>query len=42
MSLLVVGVSHQSAPISVLESVALDADRRRALSTALHGADHID
>lgn len=42
MSLLVVGVSHQSAPLSVLESVALDPDRRRALSTALHGADHID
>ena len=42
MSLLVVGVSHQSAPVSVLESVSLDADRRRALSTALHGSDHID
>lgn len=42
MSLLVVGVSHQSAPLSVLESVAIDADRRRALSTALYGADHID
>lgn len=42
MSLLVVGVSHQSAPVSVLESVALDAERRRAMATALHGADHID
>lgn len=42
MSLLVLGVSHQSAPVSVLESVVLDAERRRALSTALHGADHID
>lgn len=42
MSLLVVGVSHQSAPLSVLESVAIDADRRRALSTVLCGADHID
>lgn len=42
MSLLVVGVSHQSAPFAVLESVALDQDRQRALQTALHGADNID
>lgn len=42
MSLLVVGVSHLSAPLPVLESVALDDRRRLALETVLHGADHID
>lgn len=42
MTLLIVGISHQSAPITVLESVALDPDRQRALQTALYGADNID
>ena len=42
MTLLVVGVSHLSAPLPVLESVALDGHRRLALETALHGSDHID
>jgi glutamyl-tRNA reductase len=42
MSLLVVGVSHQSAPLSVLESVALDDRRRLTLEKALHAADHLD
>lgn len=42
MTLLVVGISHLSAPLPVLESVALDDRRRLALETALHGADHID
>lgn len=42
MSLLVVGVSHQSAPLSVLESVALDERRRLTLEKALHSADHLD
>jgi glutamyl-tRNA reductase len=42
VSLLVVGVSHLSAPLPVLESVALDDRRRLRLETALHGADHID
>ena len=42
MSLLITGVSHQSAPLAVLEAVALNPERRRALETALHGADHID
>ena len=42
MTLLVVGVSHLSAPLPVLESVALDDRRRLTLETALHGADHID
>jgi glutamyl-tRNA reductase len=42
VSLLVVGVSHLSAPLSVLESVALDEQRRLTLEKALHAADHID
>ncbi|MGA8048094.1 MAG: glutamyl-tRNA reductase [Dermatophilaceae bacterium] len=42
MTLLVVGISHLSAPLKVLESVALDDRRRLTLETALHGADHID
>lgn len=42
MSLLVVGVSHQSAPLAVLESVSLDDQRRLTLQKALHGADHLD
>ena len=42
MSLLIAGVSHQSAPLPVLEAVALDADRRRLLEKALHAADNID
>ena len=42
MSLLVVGVSHQSAPLSVLEAMALDDRRRLSLAKALHGADHLD
>ncbi|MDO5501899.1 MAG: glutamyl-tRNA reductase [Actinomycetia bacterium] len=41
MSLLIVGISHQSAPMAVLESVALDDDRRTALQTVLHGAEHL-
>lgn len=42
MSLLVVGVSHQSAPLRILESVALDEGRRLTLEKALHGADQVD
>ncbi|KAB7746453.1 glutamyl-tRNA reductase [Nostocoides sp. F2B08] len=42
MTLLVVGVSHLSAPLPILESVALDEQRRHALETALHGTDHIE
>lgn len=42
MSLLITGISHQSAPLPILEAVALDPERRRALETALHGAAHID
>ncbi|MFN2320030.1 MAG: glutamyl-tRNA reductase [Dermatophilaceae bacterium] len=42
MSLIVVGLSHQSAPLPVLESVALDDRRRFTLEKALHAADHLD
>lgn len=42
MSLLITGISHQSAPLPVLEAVALDAERRLLLEKALHGAANID
>lgn len=42
MSLLITGVSHQSAPLPVLEAVALDAERRLLLEKALHSAANID
>jgi glutamyl-tRNA reductase len=38
MSLLVVGLSHRSAPVSVLERAALDPDAREALVQELIGA----
>ncbi len=40
MSLLVIGVSHRSAPLAVLERVALDAEGVRALSAAVLGGEH--
>jgi len=42
VSLLIAGVSHQSAPLPVLEAVALDAERRLLLEKALHAAANID
>ncbi len=39
MSLLVVGLSHRTAPISLLERAALDADGARAVARELCGGD---
>ncbi|GGD20397.1 glutamyl-tRNA reductase [Nocardioides daphniae] len=41
MSVLVVGISHKSAPVSVLESLALDADGARKLVLDAVEADHV-
>ncbi len=41
MSLLVVGVSHHSAPLEVLERVALDAAAARALAVELLATEHV-
>jgi glutamyl-tRNA reductase len=41
MSALVVGISHKSAPVAVLERVALDEDGVRKLLTAVMGSEHV-
>lgn len=41
MSILVVGVSHRSAPLQVLERAAVDAAGARALATRLHAGEHV-
>jgi glutamyl-tRNA reductase len=41
MSVLVVGVSHKTAPVSVLERVSLDADGRDKLVHAAAQAEHV-
>ena len=41
MSLLAVGISHHTAPIEVLERLALDADSTRALAGELTGWDQV-
>ena len=41
MSLLVIGVSHRSAPLDLLERVALDADSALALSGRAHAGEHV-
>lgn len=41
MSVLVVGISHKSAPVAVLESLALDADGARKLVLDAIDADHV-
>lgn len=41
MSLLVIGLSHQSAPLELLERVALDGGGADALATGVIGADDI-
>jgi glutamyl-tRNA reductase len=41
MSLLVIGVSHRSAALSLLERVALDADAARELSTHARAGAHV-
>jgi len=41
MSILVVGISHNSAPVSLLESVALDTDGVHKLVTDIAGCPHV-
>ena len=41
MSVVVLGLSHRSAPITVLESVALDADRAAGLARAVRSGENI-
>lgn len=41
MSVLVVGVSHHSAPVTVLERLALDGDGARKLVADVAGAEHV-
>ncbi|WP_340540890.1 glutamyl-tRNA reductase [Nocardioides sp. GXZ039] len=41
MSVLVVGISHRSAPVSVLEQVALDAEGVQKLVAAVSSASHV-
>lgn len=41
MSILVVGISHKSAPLSMLEKVALDADGVRKLVRRVLDTDHV-
>ena len=41
MSLVVLGLSHHGAPLSLLESVALDPEARTALETAVLRSEHV-
>lgn len=41
MSVLVVGISHKSAPVSLLETLALDADGARKLVLDVSDLDHV-
>ena len=41
MSLVVLGLSHHGAPLSLLESVALDPDARTALEVAVLRSEHV-
>jgi glutamyl-tRNA reductase len=41
MSVLVVGLSHRTAPIDVLEQAALSAEQARQLAVRLCGGDHV-
>jgi len=42
MSVVVLGLSHRTAPLSVLESVALDADGVAALARAVRGGESVN
>ncbi len=42
MSILVVGISHRTAPVALLERVALDADGVAKLTLDVAGSSHID
>ena len=41
MSLVVLGLSHHGAPLSLLESVALDPDARTALEASVLRSEHV-
>jgi glutamyl-tRNA reductase len=41
MSILVVGISHQTAPVALLERLSLDADGVEKLIVAVQGTDHV-
>ncbi len=41
MSVLVVGISHHSAPVALLERLALDGDGVEKLAQAVHHTDHV-
>jgi glutamyl-tRNA reductase len=42
MSLLIIGISHRTAPIDVLERVAVDADGARRLAAAALAGEHVN
>ncbi|AXH97212.1 glutamyl-tRNA reductase [Ornithinimicrobium avium] len=42
MSVLVVGLSHRTAPMELLERAALGAEQARALAMQLHAGDHVE
>lgn len=42
MTVVVMGISHRSAPIALLEAVALDPARAAALATAVHDGENVD
>ncbi len=41
MSVLVVGISHQTAPVGLLERLALDSDRAGKLAQSVGGTEHV-
>lgn len=42
MTVVVMGISHRSAPIALLEAVALDPARAAALATAVHDGENVE
>lgn len=42
MTVVVLGISHRSAPIALLEAVALDPARAAALATAVHDGENVE
>lgn len=42
MSVLVVGLSHHTAPMALLERAAMDAEQVRSLARAVHDGEHVD
>jgi len=41
MSVLIVGISHQTAPVALLERLALDADQAGKLAQSVAGSEHV-